>query len=155
MSTTDVNAFLMSSGARSAKFEHIGAKISGTVVSAEVRQQTDIKTGQPKTWDNGDPMMQVVVALQTDERDHDDPDDDGIRNVYLKGGFKSSTTQRAVAEAIKAAGASALEVGATLQLAYVGDGEASQRGFNPPKQYAAKYTPPSAQPIYLADPFAD
>lgn len=155
MSTTDVNAFLMGGGVRSAKFETIGDKVTGTVVAAEVTQQTDITTGAPKTWDNGDPMMQLVVTLATDQRDPDDPDDTGERKLYLKGG-KPTTSLGAVKAAIKAAGAKGIEVGATLALAYTGDGEPTKRGFNAPKEYAAKYTaPPAIDPTAVDDIFGD
>ena len=71
----DPNAFLMGGGAKSAKFDREGDKVVGTILDMQVKQQTDIKTGAPRTWDNGDPMMQLVVTLQTDARD--DEDDDG------------------------------------------------------------------------------
>jgi len=143
MSTsTDVNAFLMGGGVRSAKFEKPGDKVSGTIVAAEVTQQTDLTTGAPKTWDNGDPMMQLVVTLATDQRDPEDPDDTGERKLYLKGS-KPTTSLGAVKGAIKAAGAKGIEVNGTLQLAYTGDGEPTKRGFNAPKEYVAKYQAPA------------
>ena len=79
----DPNAFLMGGGAKSAKFDNEGDKVVGTILDMQVKQQTDIKTGAPRTWDNGDPMMQLVVTLQTDARD--DEDDDGQRTLYVKG----------------------------------------------------------------------
>ena len=33
-----------------------------------------------------------------------------------------------------------------LTVRYIGDGEQKTRGFNPPKLYRAKYTPPAATP---------
>lgn len=142
MSTsTDINAFLMGGGAKSAKFENVGDKISGTITAAEVTQQTDLTDGTPKTWDNGDPMMQLVVTIATDLRE--DEDDEGTRKLYLKGS-KPTTSLGAVRAAIKAAGAKGLEIGGTLSVAYTGDGEPTKRGFTAPKQYAAKYTPPPA-----------
>ena len=70
----DPNAFLMGGGAKSAKFDNEGDKVVGTIRDMQVKQQTDIKTGAPRTWDNGDPMMQLVVTLQTDARDDEDDD---------------------------------------------------------------------------------
>lgn len=142
MSTsTDINAFLMGDGTKSAKFENVGDKISGTITAAEVTQQTSIDDGTPKTFDNGDPMMQLVVTIVTDLREDDD--DEGTRKLYLKGS-KPTTSLGAVREAIKAAGAKGLEIGGTLSVAFTGEGEPIKRGFNPPKYYAAKYTPPPA-----------
>lgn len=140
--TQDANDFLMGGGGRSAKFETIGDKITGTVISAQKSQQTDLTSGQPKTWPDGNPMMQLVVTVQTDERDTDDPTDDGLRKLYLRGA-KPQTSRGAVRDAMRSAGVSGLEEGGKLSVAYTGDGEPTQRGFNPPKQYAAKYEPPS------------
>jgi hypothetical protein len=133
----DPNAFLMGGGSASAKFEEYGDTVTGTICEApEVRQQTDISTGQPVHWPSGDPKMQLIVTLQTTLRD--DPDDDGKRRVYVKG--KSLT--EAVREAVRQTGAKGLELGGTLTVTYTGDGVASQRGFNPPKLYTATYARP-------------
>jgi hypothetical protein len=143
--STDPNAFLMGGGGRSAKFEAPGDQVTGTVISQEMRQQTEFSpngAGKPEFWDNGDPKMQLVVKLQTSLRE--DADDDGVRAVYLKGGFKAPTTQKAVSDAVRAAGASGLETGGTLTLTYTGNGPATGGGF-PPKYYTANYTPPAAQ----------
>ncbi|MEO6627899.1 MAG: hypothetical protein ABIP03_04955 [Aquihabitans sp.] len=142
MNTVDANAFLLEGGARSAKFETPGDKITGKVVSAEVAQQTDISDNTPKTWDNGDPMMQLIVTLQTDLDEGDD--DDGKRRLYLKGSKNKATSSLgAVKAAIKNAGAPGIAEGGTLSMAYTGDGEVTKRGFNAPKEYAAKYTAPA------------
>lgn len=135
--TQNADAFLMGGGATSAKFEAPGDTISGTIAEApEVRQQTDIATGDPTFWPSGDPKMQLVVTLQTNLKD--DADDDGKRRIYVKG--KSLT--EAVREAVKKTGARGLETGGTLSVTYTGDGQASQRGFNPPKLYTATYARP-------------
>lgn len=144
--TTDPNALLMGGG-KSFSFETIGDKVSGTVVAAEAAQQTDIKTGEPKTWKDGNPMMQVIVTLQTDLAE--EPGDDGQRKVYLKGS-KPDTSMGAVRAAVRAAGASGLDEGGKLQLAYTGDGEVTERGYNPPKRYAAKYEAPAPAPAVQA-----
>lgn len=148
---TDPNALLMGGG-KSFGFEAIGDKIAGTVVSAEASQQTDMDTGQPATWPDGKPKMQVVVTLQT-ELD-EEPGDDGQRRVYLKGS-KPTSSMGAVKAAIKAAGASGIEVGGKLQIAYTGDGEPTKRGWNAPKQYAAKYEAPAPVQAAVDDIFAD
>jgi hypothetical protein len=133
----DPNAFLMGGGSASARFDNPGDTITGTICEApEVRQQTDISTGQPVHWPSGDPKMQLIVTLQTTLRD--DPDDDGKRRIYVKG--KSLT--EAVREAVRQTGAKGLEIGGTLTVTYTGDGVASQRGFNPPKLYTATYARP-------------
>lgn len=135
MTTLDPNAWLMGSGARSAKFESEGDKVVGIIRSMEMRQQTDIKSGTPKTWDNGDPMMQMVVVLETDERD--DEEDDGMRTLYVKGQM-----QRAVGDAVRKAGERGLGVGGKLGVQFVNTAAPKQRGFNGAKQYVAKYEAP-------------
>ena len=96
----DANALLMGGGVASAKFEDIGATVTGRVVAKPTaNQQTDFKTGAPKTYDNGDPMMQVVVELATADRDPDNPEDDGHRKVYIKGKSLTAAVRAAVLRA--------------------------------------------------------
>lgn len=125
----------------------VGDKISGTIVSVKRVQQTDFTTGEPLTWSNGDPRMQTVVELQTDNRDGDD--DDGIRTLWLKGGknYEAQTGsgqsgEVALAQAAKDAGAKSIEEGAKLQFACTGLAKPTTRGFQPARLYTAKYTAP-------------
>lgn len=141
----DPNSFLMAAGTRSFKFDAPGATTKGTIVSLEMQQQRDIKNNQPKFWDDAktQPMMQLRIVLQTDERDGED--DDGQRAIYVKGNM-----QQAVRDAVKAAGATQIEEGGTLAVQYVKDGTATTVGFNPPKEYRAQYAPPVKQPAAVA-----
>lgn len=151
--TTDANAFLMGGGGKSAKFTTVGDKVDGEIINTEVTQQTDITDGSLKTWPDGNPMMQLVITLQTDDRDDDQ--DDGVRRVFAKGSArKATTTVGAIRAAVQAAGAKSLEVGGRLQLAYTGDGVAPKAGFNAPKEYAAKYTPPTNTGVNVDDIFS-
>lgn len=144
----DANDFLSGGGGRSAKFDTIGTSITGTILpspsgdAGEVRQQTEIGTGKPLTWDNGDPKNQLVIKLQTTLRE--DADDDGVRMLYVKGskdpGSKSLTA--ALTGALQNAKAK-LAVGGTLTVTYTGNGTPSTTGFTPPKQYQATYAAPS------------
>ena len=144
--TSDPNNFLMGGGVPSAAFLKVGASVSGTICEPPVlRQQRDIQTGAPKSWDDGSPMMQLVITLQTDERDAKIEDDDGRRRIYVKFNMKN-----AVADAVRRAGGKGLEVGGKLTVKYVKDGEQTKKGFNPPKLYEATYTPPSA--AFLDEP---
>ena len=155
MPLTDPNDFLFASGAKSAKFEVVGDAVRGTIVSAEVAQQTDPNTGEAKTWKDGSPVMQMIITLQTDERDGDD--DDGQRRLYAKGGNpevasgKGTSMLSAVREAIKKAGASKIETGARLTVQHSGLGKKSSPAFNPPKLYSAKYEPGVAKPAIDLD----
>lgn len=132
----DPNDFLTGGGVPSAKFPTIGTLVKGTVLDFEMTQQTDLD-GNKKTWDNGDPMMQLVVTLQTEDRDADITDDEGKRKLYVKGQMRN-----AIGEALKKAGAR-LEKGATLAVKYTADGEVAKRGHNPPKQYVAAFQAPT------------
>lgn len=136
------DAFLLGGGGKSATFENVGDSITGTVESTEVRQQTDISTGDPQTWPNGDPKMQLVVTLQTGQRE--DADDDGLRSLYVKGSKKpgSRSMHDAVASAVRSSGAKGLEAGGTLTVTHDGEEPSSTRGFNPRKLYSAQYVAP-------------
>lgn len=138
MSSTDVNDFLLSGGVPSAKFPAVGTTVKGTVVSSVVTQQTDFTSNKPKFYDDGNPMMQVVITLQTDERDPAVDGDDGLRKIYVRGQMTA-----AVREALRNAGAK-LAVGGTLAVQYTGDKPAEKPGLNPAKVYRAQYAPPAA-----------
>lgn len=144
---TSANDFLMSGGTTSAKFPEIGATVTGSIIrEPEVQQQRDFQTGEPKFWDDGKPMQQLQVVLSTDQRDPENPDDEGERAVYIKGQM-----QKAVREAVRKSGAKGLAVGGKLTVTYTADGEAKGR-LNPPKIYAAAYEPPSVSAEFLAGP---
>ncbi|MFD7990764.1 hypothetical protein [Streptomyces mexicanus] len=134
----DANSFLMGGGgAPTAKFPTPGTVVGGRITEPPtVEQQRDIQTGEKKFWADGNPMMQLVVTVQTDQRDPSIEDDDGRRRIFVKGQMKN-----AVADAVRNAGAKGLEVGGILRVRYTHDGTPKQRGFSAPKQYEAHYTP--------------
>jgi hypothetical protein len=144
----DVNEFLMGSGAKAFPFDAIGDRVRGTIVAMQKRQQTDMQTGEPAFWANGDPKYMLQVTLQTELQDTDD--DEGTRSVYLRGGNyvpvkgKGQSSLNAVKDAVRASGsANGIEPGGNLMLEYSGEGKASSKGFNPPKLYVAEYKAPS------------
>ena len=135
---------LASGGSASFPFQNIGDSVTGKILNLEELQQTDLQTGEVKTFTNGQPMMMYRVELQTGLREGEM--DDGVRSVYLKGSKKaeSQSSLAAVLQAVLAAtGRAALTVGGTLTLTYTGDGVAKGRGFSAPKQYSAQYAAPS------------
>jgi hypothetical protein len=136
----DANDLLMGGGIKSAAFPTPGTTVGGPIIRPpQVRQQTDFDSGNPKTFDNGDPMMQIVVQVQTDERDPADQADDGVRAFYVKGQM-----QQAVRDAVRAAGGKGLEVGGQLFIRFTGT-EPNSRGRGQDKKvYAAKYVLPTA-----------
>lgn len=125
-------------------FEEIGDKVRGKIVSLEVQQQTDLDTGEPKNWPNGQPMTMVRVELQT--RLKESRQDDGIRSVYIRGSKKAETqsSMAAVLGAVKdATGTNQLQVGGDLELELIGEEAPKKRGWNGRKLYAAAYEAPS------------
>jgi hypothetical protein len=117
-------------------FANIGDTFKGRYLGASERQATDYVTGNPKTWDDGSPVMEFVIEFQTDLRDDDT--DDGRRTLYAG---KSSRLFRAMQDALKAAGLKWAD-GPVLTIKRVEDGEPvtlknGKRG-NAPKQFKAK-----------------
>lgn len=125
----------------------VGDKIDGEVISSGRIQQTDFQTSEPLFWSNGDPRMMSKVTIQSSERADDD--DDGIRTLYLKGGNfevregKGVSGEKALAEAMKAAGVKTLAPGGRLQVAITGLSKVTTRGFQPAKLFTMKFTPPT------------
>lgn len=146
MTTYDPNDLLSSSPSGSkGRFENVGDKHSGEILALEARPKTKFGTDEPEFTKSGKQKMLLIVTLQTDERDPGDPDDTGIRTLWLGGwDFLPKTGIGAVAKAVHEAGAKRLEIGGTLAVAYTGDGEPPQPGYHPPKEFAAAYKPPVA-----------
>lgn len=142
MSNDAVSAFLFGSGAKAFQFDKIGDTCVGEVISAEMRQQTDLDTGELMTWKDGSPRMQLVIQVQT--KDHDDDDDDGVRVLYAKGGNfdvaegEGTSMRDAIKDALKDADAKSIEPGDQIAVSHTGLGS-KQRGKNPPKLYTAGF----------------
>ena len=136
------------SGAAAAKFEAIGDRIEGRILSADAKPQTDIETGDVKTWSNGDPILQWVIVLATDLGNGGD--DTGERTIYAKGGkFTAAegdglSMMEAIKAAVAKAGAKQLLEGGTLVVQHSGLGEKKNKAYSAPKLYKARYTPPAA-----------
>lgn len=130
--------YLMSAGVPSASFngtppiEH-----KGRIISFEKQQQRDLD-GNKKFWEDGEPMWQLVFTIDTGEIDPSIEGDDGLRKIYAKAQMLG-----AIREAIKKSGHRGEIVGGMLAVKYTGDGEATKRGFNPPKLYAAFFKAPT------------
>lgn len=127
---------LFNSSSKGVKFTNVGDTITGTVSSAPIeRQQTKFGTQEPDFWPNGDPKMQILVNLQTTLRE--DGNDDGERTLYVA----SKNMKKAIADAMRAAGASDVAPGGTLTVTFVGNDPNSKNPANPAKLYTAQYTP--------------
>ena len=126
----------------------VGTSISGTVEASGISemQQTDYDTGALLTWPDGKPKMQIVIPLQTQFKDDDE--DDGRRTLYVK---QSSNLQAAIANAVRATGAKALEDGGTLTVTFTGTKPASNPRNNPIKVFSAQYQRSAGQQGALMD----
>lgn len=130
---------LLLGGAPAAKFPTIGTVVAGKVLAQKKQQSKDMASGELKTWEDGAPIYEIVFTLATDEHSPDIEDDDGTRRLFARGQML-----KAIGAAIRKAHWSASLVGGVLKVKYAKDGEASKRGFSPPKLFQAIYEPPAA-----------
>lgn len=156
--SNESNDFLFSEGGNAAKFEDVGDEVKGVITDLVVSQQTDLETGAPLTWSDGSPRKQLVITLQTDQRNGDN--DEGLRRIFAKGGTyevasgAGTSMKQAIADAIRKSGASEIAEGGTLRVAFTGMGKKTNRGFNAPKLYRATYEAPT-KAIKADDLFED
>lgn len=128
------------SGIKSAKFVNLMDVVRGTITDDPKVTQCMVfdaagkPTSEKQFWPSGDPMMQIVVTIQTDERDPADDDDNGKRLLHI-----TPRLQPAVRDAVKAAGAKGLAVGGRLAVQW---NAGSGQGQGNARQYAAAYEPP-------------
>lgn len=109
-----------------------GVARGGVVLSKAMTQRTNMQSGQPEYWPNGQAKMQLAVVLQTAERA--DPQDDGKRTLYVK-----SHMVKAVKTALQTAGVADLEIGGLLLVAWIDDQASKTPGFGAAKLFAAQY----------------
>lgn len=124
----------------------VGTTHTGTITApAELVQGKEFGTEEPATWKNKDgttsPKYSVVLNLSVGGED---------RSLWA---VKPSAMYQALKDALTAAGAKRFEVGGTLAVRFTGTEPSKNKGFNPRKTYAAKYTAPTGGTG--ADPFGD
>lgn len=142
---SDGNDLLMSQGRPWAKWPNIGSKVSGKVISDPIsRQARDFETGLPTSWPNGDPKMEVVIAVDTGKIDPEIDGDDGTRAIVLPVG---TTRFKAVQDAIRKAKADGIKVGGELSITYTGDKPHEKRGYNAIKLFEASYSAPKGDAL--------
>ena len=135
---------------KSAKFPQPGAQVEGTILEIgdliQARKWDPNGKGEPDTWPDGQPKMQAAIKLQTDGRDPEDPDDDGVRNlrVQVAGARKPGSMLNAINTAVAATGNREPAIGGTLAVRYVQNDPQSKNPQNPRKMYQARYTPPAS-----------
>lgn len=125
---------------KAAKWQTIGDTFAGRIVSMEQRQQTDPKDNTPKFFPSGDPMMVWVITVEQANGD--------TVAFYASGGKykveegEGESMLNAIGAAVRAAGASGVDVGAELAVSFSGWGEA-KTGLNRPRLFKAQYRPPA------------
>lgn len=124
------------------KFKKPGASHTIQITDpVEKRQQHDLVKvgekwikGEPKFYKSGDEMFEYVIS----GLDYNAESEDKAQAVLVVKGRQV----KAIGHALKAAGVVTMEVGGVLTLTFTqfGEGQSSI----PPKEYEAKYVPPTA-----------
>lgn len=129
----------------------------GTITEvSEEHQQTKMDEtgkggkGEPLFWDspvNTQPRMQVYITVQTTERNPADPDDTGLRRIYIpKNGHAPGSVFTETGNALKEAGSrNGLEVGGEFYLMLTGTTPSKVQGFQDRKLWKVAYRPPANQ----------
>lgn len=116
-----------------------------------LQQMTDINTGAPQWWDQGQtrPKMQLVLTLLCDgtrtanghpvrdERDRSNPLDTGVRRLYVRG--KDMTD--AGRAAFQQAGAPGPRIGGEFYVVWTGQRPSKMKNGDPARTWAAMYVP--------------
>jgi len=129
----DIDDLFAGGGAPVAKFPTIGTTHLGTITHLEARQQRDFDKGEPLTWDDGSPRMELVITI--------DNAGESMR-LFVKGAMLS-----ALRDEVRRAGQKKPEVGGKLAVKYSHDGESKNPKLNPPKMYQVAYEPPTAAAV--------
>lgn len=115
------------------KDSKVGDSVSGSVVDVQTRQARDPQTNKARFWENGDPVIQVVISLQTDQ--HTDENDDGVRSVFVK---FWGVQRKAFLAALKDANQSDLSIGQQFTATFVGTEKATSRAMSDTKIFEYK-----------------
>lgn len=137
--TQTANDLLMGGGIRAVKFDHIGHTVVGTIVDEpKVEQMKKFESTELDFWPSGDPKMQIVVTIQTDERDASNPDDDGKRRLHI-----SPRMMNPLRESVRKVGAKGIALGGRLAVQWA---SGSGVGAGNAREYATDYAPPTVDP---------
>lgn len=131
MTATDVNDFLNSQGGPPAfKFDNLGDIAKGVITNLTLSQARDFDTGKPKFYDDGNPIMQLVITLRQDDNEE--------RRLFCKPQWKV-----AIRDAVSAAGAETIEVGGRLAVKWASEEPPKRAGMKPQKIVEAQYQAPT------------
>jgi hypothetical protein len=147
----DFDTLLMGmKGDPAVKFPTPGSFVEGTVVAKEAapKRKFNRNPNAPveyelyKTGPNqGQPIKELIVTLQTALRDPAIENDRGLRRVFFP--FQM---QQELAKAVKAANGQGLPIGAFLRIVFTHE-IPSQGGGSPRKEYSVEYRAPEDQMI--------
>lgn len=129
----DIDDLFASSGAPALKFPTIGTTHVGTIRHLEARQQRDFDKGEPLTWDDGSPRMELIITIDTG---------DGDGRLFMKGSMLG-----ALRDEVRRQGLKRPEVGGKIAVKYSHDGEAKNPKLSPPKMYQIAYEPPTVAAV--------
>jgi hypothetical protein len=129
----EIDDLFAGGGAPVAKFPTIGTTHLGTITHLEARQQRDFDKGEPLTWDDGSPRMELVITIDNAGE---------VNRLFVKGAMLS-----ALRDEIRRLGLKKPEIGGKLAVKYSHDGENKNPKLNPPKMYQVAYEPPAAAAV--------
>lgn len=138
---SDANELIMGNSIPSCAFKDEKTTHEGTITALAASQaRVYLKPDELAFWPDGQPKMQAVITMQTDERDPEIENDNGMRRLYVS----SPRMREAIAAAVKKAGATKLAVGGKLGVQFTRRDPAGKNPDNLPKLYGAKYEVPPA-----------
>jgi len=117
-------------GPPSFKFDKIGDTAKGVITDLNTSQVRDFTSNELKVYDDGNPIMQIVITIRQD--------DDEEARIFVKPSAKV-----AIREAVQKAGAKGLEKGGRIAVKYSDDEAPEKRGLNPKKLFTAQYEAPT------------
>lgn len=126
-----------------------GTTCAGTITEISDQKQATKYNRDPRApkeldfWKSGDPVMEVWITVQTNERDPMDPEDTGSRTVVVTVNQKPGGQLAAIMDACEAVGAETPLPGGFLALSFIGYDPNSDNPDNPRKLYQAKYQAPA------------
>ena len=107
------------------KFTNPGDTAKGVITAVKRLEDRD-PNGTVKTWPDGKPKHVFVFTVETDN---------GTEALWVRGNMV-----KAIREAANTAGVTQME-GATLAVQFTGLGEATNKGYAPPKLFKAQVKP--------------
>ncbi|KQR01463.1 hypothetical protein ASF74_07820 [Arthrobacter sp. Leaf145] len=149
MNGNGLDAFKKRGNSKFVKFGQPGDTVAGTITEISDQKQATKFNPNPQAkreldfWPSGDPVMEVWITLQTQERDQQDPEDTGLRTTVVTVNQKAGGQLAAIMDACEAVKAPTPLPGGFLAVTFTGFDPQSQNPQNPRKLYAAQYQVPA------------